>query len=212
MSSTSTVRVPFDIEATFTAKGLATRRRIIEGAAAEIRENGVIEVTLDDVRQRTGTSKSQLFHYFPEGKEQLLLAVARYEADRVLSYQAEFFERLDSWASWASWRDTVVAHYRDQGQQCPLSMVIGHLGRTTPGAQAVTSELFGRWQEELAAGIRQMQDGGEIAADLDVERATAALIASIQGGVLIMLATGEVAALEAAIDVAIEHLHSAPRG
>jgi AcrR family transcriptional regulator len=206
MPSTSAPRVPFDIEATFTAKGLATRRRIVEGAAAEIRENGVIEVTLDDVRQRTGTSKSQLFHYFPEGKEQLLLAVARFEADRVLSYQEDYLERLDSWAAWASWRDAVVAHYREQGQRCPLSMVIGHLGRTTPGAQAVTSELFRRWQEELAAGIRHMQRGGDISPDLDVDRATAALIASIQGGVLIMLATGQVGPLEAALDVTIEHL------
>ena len=52
-----------------TPKGAATRQRIIEGAAAEIRERGVAVTTLDDVRARTGTSKSQLFHYFPDGKE-----------------------------------------------------------------------------------------------------------------------------------------------
>ncbi len=196
---------------TFTPKGLATRQRIIDGAAAEIREAGVTEVTLDDVCQRTGTSKSQLFHYFPEGKEQLLLAVAYYEADRVLAYQEPYLERLESWAAWEAWRNAVVDHYRQQGQHCPLSMVVGHLGRTTPGAQAVTAELFRRWQEELAAGIRHMQRQGDIAADLDVGRATAALVASIQGGVLIMLATGQVAPLEAALDVAIEHLAASPR-
>jgi hypothetical protein len=38
-------------------------------------------VTLDDVRQRTGTSKSQPFQSFPDGKEHLLLAVGQYEAD-----------------------------------------------------------------------------------------------------------------------------------
>ena len=40
-------------------------------AAAEIRERGVSAVTLDDVGRRSRTGKSQLFHYFPEGKEQL---------------------------------------------------------------------------------------------------------------------------------------------
>ena len=59
-----------------TAKGEATRRRIIEGAAAVIRSNGVAATTLDDIRAHTQTSKSQLFHYFPDGKDQLLLAVA----------------------------------------------------------------------------------------------------------------------------------------
>ncbi|MFC4070112.1 TetR/AcrR family transcriptional regulator [Actinoplanes subglobosus] len=67
-----------------TRKGEQTRSRIVAGAAAEIRERGVDEVRLEDVMARTRTSKSQLFHYFPDGKEQLLLAVARHEADRVL--------------------------------------------------------------------------------------------------------------------------------
>jgi AcrR family transcriptional regulator len=101
-----------------TPKGAATRGRIIEGASAEIRENGV-SVTLDDIRVRTGTSKSQLFHYFPDGREQLLLAVARYEADRVLADQQPQLGDLTSWASWRAWRDAVVARYREQGQQCP---------------------------------------------------------------------------------------------
>lgn len=60
---------------TLTRKGAATRQRIIEGAAAEIRDRGVALTTLDDIRARTKTSKSQLFHYFPDGKEQLLLSL-----------------------------------------------------------------------------------------------------------------------------------------
>ena len=59
-----------------TAKGAAAQGRIVEAAAAEIRERGISSVTLDDVGRRSRTGKSQLFHYFPEGREQLLLAVA----------------------------------------------------------------------------------------------------------------------------------------
>lgn len=44
-----------------TAKGKATRNRIIEGAAAVLREKDVSIATLDDVMARTRTSKSQLF-------------------------------------------------------------------------------------------------------------------------------------------------------
>jgi hypothetical protein len=36
-----------------TAKGRATRQRIIEGAAAEIRARGVVMTTLDDVGTRS---------------------------------------------------------------------------------------------------------------------------------------------------------------
>jgi AcrR family transcriptional regulator len=57
----------------------------------------VAAVTLDDICHRTHTSKSQLFHYFPAGKDQLLLAVAQHEADRVLSDQEPYLSNLGSW-------------------------------------------------------------------------------------------------------------------
>ncbi|GGM06382.1 hypothetical protein GCM10010129_57710 [Streptomyces fumigatiscleroticus] len=50
-------------------------------------QRGVTGTTLDDIRARTATSKSQIFHYFPGGKEELLLAVAAREAERVLEDQ-----------------------------------------------------------------------------------------------------------------------------
>jgi hypothetical protein len=42
-----------------TPKGAATKQRIIEGAAAEIRERRVTEVTLDDICAYPATSKSR---------------------------------------------------------------------------------------------------------------------------------------------------------
>lgn len=193
---------------TLTRKGAATRQRIVEGAAAEIRERGVAVTTLDDIRARTGTSKSQLFHYFPEGKEELLLEVARFEATQVMAAQQPQLGELDSWVAWRRWRDTVVSHYRERGQYCPLNVLISQLGRATPGAQAVVTELLRSWQKELEAGIRRLQDAGEVRADLDAERTAAALLAGLQGGVVVMLSTGRIDHLEAALDVGIENLRA----
>ncbi len=191
----------------FTAKGRATRQRIIDGAAAEIRVNGAVATTLDDVMAHTGTSKSQLFHYFPRGKEQLLLAVAEQEAARVLTDQQPHLSRLTSWAAWQRWRDVVVERYRKQGQQCPLSTVMSEIGRT-PGAQAVTSALIEQWRGEIAAGVRAMQEQGKIAGSVDPSRAAAALLAGIQGGVSVLLSTGDISYLEAALDVGIAGLRA----
>ena len=191
----------------FTAKGRATRQRIIEGAAAEIRVNGAVATTLDHVMARTGTSKSQLFHYFPDGKEQLLLAVAELEAARVLSDQQPHLSKLTSWAAWQRWRDVVVERYRKQGQQCPLSTVMSEMGRT-PGAQAVTSALIDQWRTDIESGVRSMQQQGKITEAVDPMRAAAALLAGIQGGVSVLLNTGDISYLEAALDVGIANLRT----
>jgi AcrR family transcriptional regulator len=189
----------------FTAKGQATRQRIIDGAAAEIRVNGAVATTLDDVMAATGTSKSQLFHYFPGGKDQLLLAVAEQEAARVLSDQQPHLSQLTSWAAWQRWRDVVVERYRKQGQHCPLSTVMSEVGRT-PGAQAVTAALVEQWRADIEAGVLAMQRQEKIAATVDSSRAAAALLAGIQGGVSVMLNTGDLSYLEAALDVGIQNL------
>ena len=70
----------------------------------------------------------------------------------------------------------------------------------------MTGELIGQWQREITAGIRHMQGIGEVDPGLDAERSAAALLAGIQGGVAVMLATGRIDNLEAALDVGIEGL------
>jgi AcrR family transcriptional regulator len=190
-----------------TPKGVATRQRIIDGAAAEIRVNGALATTLEDVMAHTGTSKSQLFHYFPHGKEQLLLAVAEQEAARVISDQQPYLSGLTSWAAWQRWRDVVVERYRRQGQQCPLSTVMSEIGRT-PGAQAVASTLIERWRAEIENGVLAMQRQEKIAVTVDPSRAAAALLAGIQGGVLVLMSTGDLSYLEAALDVGIAALRA----
>jgi AcrR family transcriptional regulator len=200
------------VDVAITKKGMATRHRIVEGAAAAIRENGVASTTLDDVMARTGTSKSQLFHYFPEGKEELLLAVAAYEADQVITDQQPQLGCLTSWRAWREWRDAVVRRYQGQGQHCPLNVLITQLGQHTPGAQAVVGQLMNRWQAEIVAGIEYMQRQGKIGAHLDSVQEAAALLAGIQGGVVVMLSTGSVSHLEAALDVGIDRLRASVSG
>lgn len=192
-----------------TTKGLATRQRIVEGAATHLRSADPGTVTLDDVRAITGTSKGQLFHYFPGGKEELLLAVARYEADRVLDDQQPHLGALTSWPAWQRWRDAVVARYRAQGAHCPLGALMSQV-RSTPGATEVVTALLTQWEGHVRRGVEAMQSAGLVHPGIDPDRTAAALIAGIQGGVVVLQSSGSSRHLEAAIDLAIEHLHADP--
>jgi AcrR family transcriptional regulator len=189
-----------------TAKGAATRQRIIEGAAGVIREVGLGDTTLDDIRMRTATSKSQLFHYFPSGRDELLLAVAQFEADRVLLDQQPHLSDLTTWDSWQRWKVALLRRYRKQGPTCPMAVLMSELGRTDPAAQAVTRSLLLRWRSDLATGVRTMQANGAAPAALDPDRFAGAIVAGIQGGVAILLATGSSADLEAVLDLLLERL------
>ena len=188
-----------------TAKGRATRQRIIEGAAQYLLSDDPGEVTLDDIRAITGTSKSQIFHYFPAGKEELLLEVARYESRRVLDDQQPHLGSLTSWAAWSRWRDAVVARYRAQGRNCPLGALMAQVG-STPGAAEVVTTLLAQWQAHVGEGIAVMQASDLVRKELDADRVAAAFTAGIQGGVQVLRSTGSTWHLEATLDALIDHL------
>jgi hypothetical protein len=49
---------------------------------------------------------------------------------------------------------------------------MSEIGRTTPGAQAVTAELIAKWHGAIAEGIRSMQQC-KIAASVDADQVAA---------------------------------------
>ncbi|MQY10800.1 putative HTH-type transcriptional regulator YxaF [Streptomyces sp. RB5] len=182
-----------------TAKGLATRQRIVVAAAHLIRDKGAAETTLDDVRAATSTSKSQLFHYFPEGRSDLLVAVARHEAEQVLQAQQPHLDDLTTWDSWQAWRRAVVRHYAELGERCPMGSLTSELGKSSPEARTVVAELFTTWEAALLHGTQAMLGDKEAA----VDRARSVL-AAVQGGVALLRSTGRVEYLETALTAAID--------
>ncbi|WP_049565151.1 TetR/AcrR family transcriptional regulator [Streptomyces sp. SBT349] len=192
-----------------TARGAATRRRIVEGAAVLVRERGVANVSLDDVRAATSTSKSQLFHYFPDGKSDLLLAVAEYEADQVLEDQQPMLGELTTWGAWEAWRERVIEKYDAQRETCPLSALTAQLGRADPSTRRVISDLYERWHGHLAAGVRALRERGEIPREADPDQAATAVLTALAGGVAILQATGRLSYLEVALSEALAALRRA---
>lgn len=185
-----------------TPKGAATRQRIVEGAALLIREHGPANVGLDDIRAATTTSKSQLFHYFPDGKSDMLLAVAAHEAERVLDDQQPYLSDLTSWDQWEAWRDRVIARYAAQRRKCPLSALTAQLGLANPAVGDIITGMYARWQGAIADGVRAVRP------DADAERVAAQIIGAIAGGATMLVATDDIRYLEIGLTEAIDNLKS----
>lgn len=189
------------MERELTARGAATQARIVEGAAALIRERGIAEVAMDDIRAATATSKSQLFHYFPGGRTELLAAVAQHEADRVIDDQRPAIDDLSTWDSWQAWQALVIERYVRQGEHCPLAALTSELGKSSPEARAIVSALMDRWHAMLADGVRALQP-----ARPDADEAAGVILAAVQGGVALLMSTGSAQYLETALSAATARL------
>jgi AcrR family transcriptional regulator len=192
-----------------TSKGTATMQRIVEGAAVLIRDRGVANVSLDDIRDATSTSKSQLFHYFPDGKSDLLLAVARHEAEQILTDQQPMLGDLTSWPNWQAWRQRVIEKYSAQGRRCPLSALTSQLGLANPATETIITDLYDRWHRYLAAGVKALIATGEIDGNIDPAQSASAILAAVTGGATMLQATGNISYLEASLTEALTGLRAA---
>jgi AcrR family transcriptional regulator len=197
-----------------TVKGAATRDRIVVTAADLVLERGARGTSLDDIRAATATSKSQLFHYFPAGKGELIEAIAALQGERVLDAQRPYLERLDSWSDWDAWRTAVIDHYASQRHlRCPIGALTAELIASEPGRTAALTAFMDRWRGCLTAGVRRMVDGGLLTPGTDPERLALSVFASLQGGLALMAMSDSIEPLSAALHGALDTLraHAATR-
>src|SRR3954462_2243152 len=112
-----------------TAKGRATRERVIDTAAALVFENGVAATSLDDVRARAHVSKGQLYHYFVD-KDDLVHAVVERTIEQVLAAQPGLAD-LSSWRAIRGWLDALVDLQRRRGGVggCPIGGLASELAK-----------------------------------------------------------------------------------
>ena len=197
-------------ETTLTRRGQQTQARIVEATADLVLGQGVRATTFDDIRSATQTSRSQLFHYFPGGKAELVRAVAVRQTERVLDGQRALLDELDSFEALQVWRDAVVGAQRDRQcvGGCPLGSLASEVAEHDEQARELLAASFAQWQAHLSRGLRSMQQQGALQAGADVEDLALATIASLQGGLLLTQITRNIRSLEVALDAALAHLRS----
>ncbi|WP_299038957.1 TetR/AcrR family transcriptional regulator [uncultured Pseudokineococcus sp.] len=197
--------------AELTDKGRRTRQRIVEATALRILDAGIDGTSLDDVRAETLTSKSQLFHYFPGGKAELVRAVAVWEGEQLLAAQEPHLSDLSTWESWAAWRRGLEEYYFDRGRwACPIGSLTAQMAAADAETAAFLREAWTSWRTRLADGVRRMQAAGHIDPGADAERLATSVLAAIQGGLLLSQPERATWPLEAALDTAWTTLHALP--
>lgn len=192
-----------------TARGRATKARILEAADQLTYEKGVAQTTLEDVTTASGTSKSQLYQHFAD-KDVLVREVISLRASRVLERQSKRLQRLDSLRSLELWRDALVERnaLRNGAYGCELGSLAHELADQDEQARQALAGHFATWQSLIAAGIARMQTNGTLRPEADPDALAAGLMAALQGGYLLAQTARDVEPMRIALDMAIAHIRT----
>ena len=205
--ATAAVGTPVSAQ-NLTRKGRETHRRIVAEAAALMYEHGVAGTSIEDVQAAAGVSASQIYYYFGD-KHGLVRAVIDHQCESVLGVQTPLLAGLDSIEALEAWRDVVVGLHRDGRNQqgCPMGGLSAELSRSPlPQARADLLAGFNQWETALRDGLLAMRRRGELPDRIDPERFALALLAAVQGGLVLTQARRDTVALEASLDTLIDCL------
>jgi TetR/AcrR family transcriptional repressor of nem operon len=186
-----------------TARGAAMRERIVSAAADLVWAQGAGETSLDDVMEKSGASKSQLYHYFAD-KDALLREAAALQTKRVLATHGQLLDSLDSLDGLRRWRDAVLALNGQDG--CPLGALVYQLPQSAKLARTVVGDGFETWRMQVEKGLVKMRDRGELSRDASPADIALAVLTALQGGLLLSKGEKSNRPLEVAFEMALAYV------
>jgi AcrR family transcriptional regulator len=193
-----------------TSRGQATRARIVDTAAELMTQQGVAAVSMLDVRKAAHVSGSQLTHYFGD-KQSLIRAVIAHQAEAViLVHQMPELDQLDSFQALERWAQLNIQSLQRHNCRggCSYGSLAGELAECDDSLRADLAAGFDRWEQLFRHGLTLMRDRGELRPDADPEQLTYALMAALQGGMLLSQTARDIAPLQAALASVLEYLRS----
>ena len=195
--------------AKLTHRGAATRARIVAAAADLVYQHGAAGTSLDDVMAASGTSKSQLYHYFAN-KRALVEEVARQQTQRIMQSQRPELDALDTMDALHAWRDKILALQTATSYVggCPLGSLANEVADTGEATRDVLQRCFTEWEGPLLAGLTAMKDRGDLRSDAEPAALTEAVMAAVQGGLLLNKTHRTGRPLARALDMAVNHVAS----
>lgn len=186
-----------------TARGAATRERIVGAAARLFYERGVRNTGNEDIRREAEVSGSQLNHFFATREDLVRAVLDRRTAEASDPGRIPGLGRPATLAALRDWADEYVEHWQDRLAGCRVGSIAAETLKSGFSLDDEVAGAFERWRAALEAGLLALREHGELVPDTDVRELSLVLLAALQGGLLLTQAQQDVAPLRAALGAAV---------
>jgi AcrR family transcriptional regulator len=171
-------------EQRLTAKGRATRDRIVEAAAELILTEGLSSLNMDNVRKAASVSGSQLAHYFAD-KQALIRAVIARQIEVVLDFHRQpKLHGLEAFDDFERWIDLNMRYLRRIGYSGTPTYhaLAGQLAKSDDATRDALAAGYWQWVELLEQAIQRMKDRGILVVNANPRQLAMVIVSAHQGG------------------------------
>jgi TetR/AcrR family transcriptional repressor of nem operon len=178
-------------------KGEKTREHILKTTRDLLVAQGFHNTSVSDIIAATGVKKGNLYYYFA-GKEELGLAVLEDAKEEFFAFLARSFQG-DSPA--ARVLHCCRAIFDEQQKNnfvggCLFGNAALEMSDSNPAFARILGDVFRRWIEEIDRQLAQGGEGALGAAELDSGQVAKAIVALVEGGIMMSRVSKDAADLD----------------
>ena len=131
---------------------LMSREEVVERLMRVVRRHGYDGASLAELSKATGLGKSSLYHYFPDGKDDMVRAVLEHLESQLRETVFEPLRRPGpARRRVEEMIDTVDAFYRGGREACVLGNLV--LGTSRSRFRAKLEAIFNEWIDALSGAL-----------------------------------------------------------
>jgi TetR/AcrR family transcriptional regulator, lmrAB and yxaGH operons repressor len=172
-----------------------SRAALLDSAAQLFRRQGYAATGVNQILESADVKAGSLYHHFPDGKQQLAAAVVDVVGGDIERRLRRFLESdlavadiIDAWIDLMS-----AGLSTDRRDGCPIEPIATESVNASPQVREASARAFGGWR--LAVADRLRADGWP---DDDADQTALAVIALLEGALILSRIAGDAAALNAA--------------
>ena len=180
----------------------------MERAAELFAERGIAATTVDEVLAAAGAGKGQFYHYF-RGRDELAAAAIGFRCAQVVAGLTGALGDVSSMGDLEQALAGFVAGFEQMGLPgCPIGSLAAEGAEHHEGARLKTAAAFEAWEQLLADAIGRMRERRELRADASPAVLAAALLASIEGGMVLSQTRKDPASLHIAVEAGLAQVRT----
>ena len=172
-----------------------SRAALIDTAALLFRRQGYAATGVNQILETADVKAGSLYHHFPDGKQQLAAAVVESAGGDIERLLRRFLDSDSSVADIVDgWIDLLVVQLASDGRDgCPIEPIATESVNASSQVRDASARAFAGWSAAVAERLRADGWSGG-----DADQTALAVIALIEGALILSRIAGDDAALNSA--------------
>jgi AcrR family transcriptional regulator len=190
-------------------RGQKTEAKIVQTALDLFHKQGIEATSVDEILERSGTGKSQFYHYF-KSKDDLIHAVVKHFYAMLCDEQLPMKQHIRTWKDLEDWFDFFIQCQKSTccARGCPMVTIGYHLMEKHESIRQDINLILQMTIKPIRAFFADLKARGKLRKSADPDSLADLCFITMQGGLIVSKIKKECTSFEKSVHHVLSYLKS----